>query len=50
MGLTVTHAASGQPIWLDVARRTAAAIHAQAAGGGVWGGWTSIALLDGARR
>jgi putative YjhG/YagF family dehydratase len=35
-GLTVPHAAlapSGQPIWLDVARRTAAAVHAQWSGG-----------------
>jgi putative YjhG/YagF family dehydratase len=32
LGLTVPHAAlapSGQPVWLDVARRTAAAVHAQ---------------------
>ncbi|HZR93175.1 MAG TPA: YjhG/YagF family D-xylonate dehydratase [Gaiellaceae bacterium] len=32
LGLTVPHAAlapSGQPIWLDVARRTAAAVHAR---------------------
>jgi len=32
LGLTVPHAAlapSGQPIWLDVARRTAGAVHAQ---------------------
>lgn len=32
LGLTVSHAAlapSGQPIWLDVARRTADAVHAQ---------------------
>jgi putative YjhG/YagF family dehydratase len=32
LGLTVPHAAlapSGQPIWLDVARRTAAAVHGQ---------------------
>ncbi|MGI8973775.1 MAG: YjhG/YagF family D-xylonate dehydratase [Gaiella sp.] len=32
LGLTVPHAAlapSGQPIWLDVARRTAVAVHAQ---------------------
>lgn len=32
LGLTVPHAAlapSGQPIWLDIARRTAAAVHAQ---------------------
>jgi putative YjhG/YagF family dehydratase len=32
LGLTVSHAAlapSGQPIWLDVARRTAVAVHAQ---------------------
>jgi putative YjhG/YagF family dehydratase len=32
MGLTVSHAAlapSGQAVWLDVARRTAAAVHAQ---------------------
>jgi putative YjhG/YagF family dehydratase len=35
MGLTVTHAAlapSGQPIWLDVATRTARAVHDQWAG------------------
>jgi putative YjhG/YagF family dehydratase len=34
LGLTVPHAAlapSGQPIWLDVARRTAAAVHEQSA-------------------
>ena len=36
LGLTVPHAAlapSGQPIWLDVARRTAAAVHDQWHGG-----------------
>ena len=36
LGLTVPHAAlapSGQPIWLDVARRTAAAVHDQWQGG-----------------
>jgi len=37
LGLTVPHAAlapSGQPIWLDVARRTAEAVHGQWLGGG----------------
>jgi putative YjhG/YagF family dehydratase len=36
LGLTVPHAAlapSGQPVWLDVARRTAAAVHEQAVDG-----------------
>src|SRR5207247_3086657 len=36
LGLTVPHAAlapSGQPIWLDVARRTAEAVHGQWLGG-----------------
>jgi xylonate dehydratase len=36
LGLTVPHAAlapSGQPIWLDVARRTSQAVHAQWVGG-----------------
>ncbi len=36
LGLTVPHAAlapSGQPIWLDVARRTAVAVHEQSEGG-----------------
>ena len=36
LGLTVPHAAlapSGQPIWLDVARRTAAAVHEQCQSG-----------------
>jgi dihydroxyacid dehydratase/phosphogluconate dehydratase len=36
LGLTVSHAAlapSGQPIWLDVARRTADAVHRQWQGG-----------------
>ncbi|MFN8187193.1 MAG: YjhG/YagF family D-xylonate dehydratase [Gaiellales bacterium] len=43
LGLTVPHAAlapSGQPIWLDVARRTAEAVHAQIADG-----WTLREVL-----
>ncbi len=41
LGLTVPHAAlapSGQPIWLDVARRTAAAVHDQWQAGRTLGG------------
>ncbi len=51
LGLTVPHAAlapSGQPIWLDVARRTAAAVHEQVAEGRTLGDVLTDAAIENA--
>ena len=51
LGLTVAHAAlapSGQPVWRDVARRTADAVHAQWKSGGVLGDVLTTAAIENA--
>jgi xylonate dehydratase len=53
LGLTVPHAAlapSGQPVWLDVARRTALAVHEQWRGGRVLGDVLTDAAIRNAMR